>query len=95
MIAVAILLWIDWNQFIVLRPQLFGLVCFTGLLSRLTGKPHRTDWVSLPALLLVWANLHGSFVVGLGLLAAFTLGRAIDVVRRSGKLSALRSGSDD
>lgn len=90
LVAVAIVLWIDWNQFLVLRPQLFGLFCFTFLLNRLTGKPHRTDWVILPALLLAWANLHGSFVVGLGLLAAFVLGRAIDVVRRSGRTSALR-----
>lgn len=87
--AVGILLWIDWNQFLVLRPQLFGLVCFVCLFSRLTGKPHRSDWGSLPVLMLVWANLHGSFVVGLGLLAAFVLGRAIDVFRRTGRWSAV------
>jgi hypothetical protein len=87
--ALGLLLWLDWNQFIVLRPQLFGLVCFTWLLNRLVGKPHRSDWICLPALLCLWTNLHGSYVVGLGLLTAFALGRAVDVLRRTRRWGAL------
>jgi hypothetical protein len=87
--GLGLLLWLEWNQFLVLRPQLFGLACFTWLFSRLTGRPRRSDWISLPASLGIWANLHGSFVVGLGLLFTGVLGRAIDVVRRSGRWSAL------
>jgi hypothetical protein len=36
-------------------------------------------WVGLVLLFLLWANLHGSFAVGLVLLACCTLGRAIEV----------------
>ncbi len=87
--SIALLLWFDWNQFLVLRPQLFGLFCFAALFSRLAGRPHRSDWISVPALFLVWTNLHGSFVIGLGLMAAFTAGRAIDVLRRTGNWKSL------
>jgi hypothetical protein len=36
-------------------------------------------WMGLVVLFLLWANLHGSFAVGLVLLACLTLGRAIEV----------------
>lgn len=88
-LSVGIVLWMDWNQFIVLRPQLLAITGFAFLLYRLTGKPHRADWVVIPALFLGWANLHGSFIVGLGLMIAFVMGRAIDVFRRTGRWSAL------
>ena len=88
LLALPILLWLEWNQFLVLRPQLFGLACFVFLFARLNGKPHRLDWVAIPALMLLWTNLHGSFVVGIGLLGLFLAGRAIDVFRRTGRVSA-------
>lgn len=91
--GVALLLWFDWNQFIVVRPQLFALVCYTLLFARLTGKPHRSDWITIPGLFLVWTNLHGSFPVGIALMAAFAIGRTVDVLRRTRRIDALRHDS--
>lgn len=74
----------------VLRPQLAGLLCFVFLLTRLTGRSLRSsDWIVIPAVFALWANLHASFLVGLGLLGCFSLGRAIDVWRYTGSLRAV------
>ena len=71
----------------VLRPQLAGMLCFVYLLSRLTERsPQSSDWIVVPALFAVWANLHASFPVGLGLLGCFCVGRAIDVFRKTGSV---------
>lgn len=48
-----------------LRPQLFGMVCFALallLVARRQRHPRRL-WL-VPVLVAVWANLHGSFVLG-------------------------------
>ncbi|HUQ68068.1 MAG TPA: hypothetical protein VM165_01010, partial [Planctomycetaceae bacterium] len=88
--AVLAFLWLDWANLAVTRPQLAGLLCFAILLHRLTSRsPKWWDWLLVPALHCAWANLHGSFVVGLGLLAAHVLCRAVDLVRRTGSLRAL------
>lgn len=54
----------------VVRPQLFGIVCFAAtqwLLSRREKHPKSSLWV-LP-ILLVWANTHGSFFLAIPLIA--------------------------
>jgi hypothetical protein len=54
----------------VVRPQLFGVVCFAAtqwLLSRRSEHPRGVLWI-LP-ILVVWANMHGSFFLVLALLA--------------------------
>jgi hypothetical protein len=43
----------------------------------------------VPVLFALWANLHGSFLVGLGLLAAHAVGQAIEVFRRTRSLRAV------
>ncbi|NOX56534.1 MAG: hypothetical protein GXP27_19245 [Planctomycetes bacterium] len=79
-------LWVEWQQIAIIRPQLAGMICFTFLLSVLARRsPARWQWYAVPLLFVVWANLHGSFIVGLALLACFCLGRAIDVIRHSGR----------
>jgi hypothetical protein len=64
------------------RPQLFGLVGFAALLLMLSRPvlSRRGVWF-IPLLTLLWANMHGSFVVGLGLMGMFWLGRLIELVR--------------
>jgi hypothetical protein len=51
-----------------LRPQLWSVVCLAILCRTLIAvDPKRRRW--LPVLFLVWANLHGGWIVGLGVLA--------------------------
>lgn len=83
-------LWLSWEQLLIVRPQLVGLVFFTATLSCLTRRRWSpVMWVTIPAMYALWANMHGSFVMGLGLLGCFTLGRAFDVLCRTGQVKSL------
>jgi hypothetical protein len=88
-LAAALYVWIDWQQLAIVRPQLAGCVCcmilFAILTSRISGI---AGAVAVPVLFAVWANLHGSFLIGLAMLAAFVCGRAGDVVRKTWNLEA-------
>lgn len=78
---------IDYQQLIVARPQLAGLVCFVITLAALTSLQWpRWRWFALPFVFTLWANLHGSFLMGLALIGCFALGRAVDLYRRTGQL---------
>ena len=44
----------------------------------------RSSIIAIPILLVLWANLHGSFVIGFGLLGIVWFGRAIEVLRSAG-----------
>jgi len=62
----------------VFRPQLFGLALFAILLATLSRE--MLSWrvvLGLPLLFVLWANLHGSFLVGLLLLGLFFAGRCL------------------
>ncbi len=50
---------------LALRPQLFGLLCFALLLWLVAsrGRHPRAYWLA-PLVVAVWANVHGSFVLG-------------------------------
>jgi len=64
---------------LALRPQLFAIVVFAALLALVAGRDrHPRLYLVVPLLVVVWANLHGSFV-----LAPLLLGYAWleDVVR--------------
>ena len=66
---------------LALRPQLLGMACFAAVLVLVAGRRRHPAllWV-VPLLVIVWANLHGSF-----LLAPLILGLAWleDVAKRS------------
>jgi hypothetical protein len=64
---------------LALRPQLFAVVVFAGMLALVAGRErHPRMFLAAPLLALLWANLHGSFV-----LAPLLLGYALldDVAR--------------
>lgn len=87
------MLWLDWPNLSVTRPQLAGLLGFILVLHRLTSRhPRSFDYLLVPLCILVWANAHGSFVMGLGLIAAFLVGRMMDLLYRTG---TFRSWSHD
>src|SRR5690606_33311568 len=69
LLGLAVFGWADWQQLLVIRPQLIGLMCFVSLFTILTARKWRPIyWLVIPALFVVWANCHGSFVVGILLL---------------------------
>lgn len=83
--------WGSYQQLLVIRPQLAGLVCFAVTLVIATSSiGRRWHWWATPLTFALWANLHGSFPVGLGLLGLMALGRFFDVVWRVGMGAALR-----
>lgn len=61
------------------RPELFGFLCFALLIVLLraarAGSDRALYWV--PPLILVWANLHGSFALGAGLAVLVAIEGAI------------------
>lgn len=86
----ALFLWVNWQQLAIVRPQLAGLVCFVFLLVLLSGERWRNlNWILGPALFVAWANLHGSFPIGLALLVSFGVGRVVDLVFQSQPFSAV------
>jgi hypothetical protein len=69
-----------------IRTQSFGVVMFAlvvSLLVRDARAPSRRVWWALP-LVALWANLHGSVIVGAGLVALRGLTIAVPALRLSG-----------
>lgn len=93
-LSLAVFGGVSYQIFWVARPQLAGLVCFviTLLIATRAVWP-RWAWGAIPVLFALWANLHGSFVMGLVLLATLCVGRAVDVWQRTRSISkALADG---
>jgi hypothetical protein len=75
-----------------LRPQLFGQLGVALFLLAIAELPHRSrPLLWLPVVAALWANLHGSIIVGLAMLGIHTLGAAIDVFRQSFNLKMVVS----
>jgi len=71
------------------RPELFGFLCFVALvpLLRSARRGSGRALVALPLLVLVWAQLHGSFALGAVLVIVVTFeGFVRDQARRVGYL---------
>jgi hypothetical protein len=81
---------INWSRISTIRPENFALLCFSVLLFLLVtqdaGRLRRSWklWVGVPATMAIWANLHGSFPVGLVVLGCWWVGRTIELVWREG-----------
>ena len=80
----AILVWlIGWSRHAIVRPEVFGSLCLALLLwaivsfdkdrkrvfpPSLRQSKEWPMWIGISLLFIAWANLHGSFVVGFGVL---------------------------
>ncbi|MGD0898710.1 MAG: hypothetical protein ABR915_12810 [Thermoguttaceae bacterium] len=72
-----------------MRPQVLGMAAFVGTLwaiAQLPRRRHPLFW--LPILFALWANLHGSFLMGLTALAGFAAGSTWDTWRERRNLRA-------
>jgi hypothetical protein len=96
-VAAALLLvvlagWDNWT----LRPQTLALLpaaAFVALLGEYQGGRAGVRWLAaLPALMLVWVNTHGSFVLGVGLLGLALLGALLDALPRGAPEAAEARG---
>lgn len=70
-VLVAVLMVI--GNYALLRPQTFSILLFAAYSFVLVRyRSHRNDllWI-LPPLMVLWVNLHGAFVLGIGLVAAY------------------------
>jgi hypothetical protein len=68
----------------VLRPQILGEVAFAALLVPLSRPTlSRRALILVPVILVLWANCHGSFVVGLGVLGLALAGQVLLVAWRA------------
>ena len=58
------------------RPHLFTWLFMVVTLAILTTGGKRLYW--LPAVMLIWANLHGGFILGLVLQVIFIVGSVLE-----------------
>ena len=71
--AAAVILTMEQTHHV--RPQLFSVVLFAALLWMLTLPADQRRWIAgVPLLFACWANLHGGWLVGGGVLALWTAG---------------------
>jgi hypothetical protein len=87
-VALFAFLALNWQQFLVIRPQLIGVLLFSALAAWLLSVRswHRAGWIALPLAFTVWANSHGSFAIGLTALAITGMAHAINVFTRTRSL---------
>jgi hypothetical protein len=64
-----------------IRPQIFTYVFFTVLvflIAAFENTENIKSLYSLPAIFLLWVNLHGGFIIGVGILLAYALFKISD-----------------
>ena len=97
-LGMGVFLWLAVQQFCVgwgdmptlIRPQVLGVLIYTWIFCRVvSGAPLRRDWILIPLATCLWANLHGSFVMGPLLLVTLSVGRGLDVLIRTGTWKAV------
>ena len=72
-----------------IRPQLFGELAFALTLVAASQSPaRRLPLVWLPLVFILWANLHGSFLMGLLVLGCFAAGHTWTTCRAAGGIGA-------
>lgn len=77
------------------RPQIFAFILMPILIFLLEQirtsqrlKPVSLTVTALPALMLLWSNCHGSFILGMVVIALYSAGHLIEWSRGRGKLNS-------
>jgi hypothetical protein len=85
-----------WSRLTTARPENFAWLCFALLWWCLVSDQNRQPgtfrwrlWIGVPLVMVAWANLHGSFLVGLAVLAATALGTFVSTAWKNGFWPAL------
>jgi hypothetical protein len=73
--SLALAVWGTLSIAWTLRPQLWTLVLFAALCQILTAKRHL---FAVPLLFIVWVNVHGGWIVGLGVLLVWCAGQMLE-----------------
>jgi hypothetical protein len=72
-VALGLALALSLGHVAVLRPQVLGEIALALLLVLVAGPATRRTLVVAPCVLVFWANVHGSYPIGLALLGAAAL----------------------
>lgn len=84
LLCLAILLWLVTRRETWTQPT---TATTSAELSNVT--PGLLLWIATPVLFALWANLHGTFVGGVLVLFCYALGRGLDVLLQTRRLSAV------
>ncbi|HEY1067402.1 MAG TPA: hypothetical protein VGE52_14870, partial [Pirellulales bacterium] len=71
-----------WTNFSI-RTQTFGIACFAIVAAALWLWPRRAWWplLLLAPVQIIWANVHGTFPLGVVLCLVFAAGRGLDSLK--------------
>lgn len=91
-VGVTLFALIELTPLSIVRPQNLGLLCFLPVLLCCTKREvNWANWFIVPITMMIWANLHGSFPVGLVFLGTVWIGRVLDLTFATGSLTAALS----
>lgn len=82
---------VGWGEMpMLIRPQISGVLIYAWFFLRAVHRPpSRAYWILVPVATCLWANLHGSFVMGPLMLTVLSIGRGLDLLRRTGTWRAV------
>jgi hypothetical protein len=84
--SLALVVWGTLSIAWTLRPQLWTLLLFATLCQVLTSKRYL---FAVPVLFTLWANVHGGWVVGLGVLLVWCAGQIVEPVEQRPQIKVL------
>lgn len=84
-LLIGLALFAMFPRYMTIRPQIFSLVCFALelLILSATERGNRRPLLWMPIIFIVWANAHGGFIVGLGVLGVWAALQALRTPARS------------
>jgi len=105
LLCVGLVIVVGWSRIATVRPENFAALCFAGMFllavrlqlrneadEEATAGGKRSEfytWLGIPVLFALWANLHGSYMVGWAVLGCYLLGRVLQVAWQTRDLSAV------